>query len=260
MQYYIGIQGVRTGPFSEAEVLEKLSRGEIPADALCWTDGWTDWAPISTFPTSGGARPPALPPFSPGSPVTGHHPQPVPSGPPETSGLAITSLVLGILGFIGGLTAIPAVICGHIACSNIKGSQGTQKGRGLAITGLVLGYMMIALAPIGLMAAMAIPAFQKVRAVSQEKAILNNLRQLDAAAQQYMLENGVHQASYANLVGSGPAHYIRNLTPVAGEDYSSLVIRATDSEISVTTGEGRVITLPLHYTSPNTSFAPVEAR
>ncbi|MEY2880554.1 MAG: hypothetical protein RLZZ15_2934, partial [Verrucomicrobiota bacterium] len=40
---------------------------------------------------------------------------------------------------------------------------------------------------IGLVAAMAIPAFQKVRASSQEKAVLNNLRMLAAAADQFYL-------------------------------------------------------------------------
>jgi type IV pilus assembly protein PilA len=45
---------------------------------------------------------------------------------------------------------------------------------------------------IGLLAAMAIPAFQKVRIASQEKAVLNNARQLASAADQYMMENGVN--------------------------------------------------------------------
>lgn len=91
----------------------------------------------------------------------------------------------------------------------------------------------------GLMAAMAIPAFQKVRATSQEKAIINNLRQLSAAADQHMLETGAAEARYAQIVG--PAKYLRNLTPVAGEDYTQIVVRATDTEISVTTAAGRTV-------------------
>lgn len=97
---------------------------------------------------------------------------------------------------------------------------------------------------VGLLAAMAIPAFQKVRATSQEKTIINNLRQLSAAADQYMLENGVNEARYEQLVGPGPDKYIRSLKPVAGEDYTGLVIRQNDPEISVTTGAGEVVTLP----------------
>jgi len=44
--------------------------------------------------------------------------------------------------------------------------------------------IMIVIVIIGLLAAMAIPAFQKVRSNSQDKAVTNNLRQLAAAADQ----------------------------------------------------------------------------
>ncbi len=256
MQYFIGIQGVQTGPFSEVELSEKLARGAFPAGTLCWTEGWGEWRLVHTvFPAASGLRPPPIPAtaFTPPPPVS---PQPVLSGPPATSGLAITSLILGVLGLLVVLTSIPAVICGHIACSNIKRSNGAQTGRGMAIAGLVLGYLMIAVMPIGLMAAMAIPAFQKVRSTAQEKAIINNLRQLDAAAEQFMLENNTKQAAYSDLVGTGTNHYISNLMTVAGEDYSGLVIRAADREISVTTAQGRVITHLRHYTSTTPSFAP----
>jgi len=94
---------------------------------------------------------------------------------------------------------------------------------------------------VGLMAAMAIPAFQKVRTASQEKAIINNLRQLDAAAQQRMLETGTTVATYAQLVG--PDKYIRTLTPVDGEDYTHMVIRSSDSQLVVTTKSGKVVRL-----------------
>ena len=73
---------------------------------------------------------------------------------------------------------------------------------------------------IGLVAAMAMPAFQKVRTASQEKAVLNNLRQLGAAADQFYLERGVAAASYNDLVG--PKGYVKALIPVAGENYREL--------------------------------------
>ena len=55
-----------------------------------------------------------------------------------------------------------------------------------------------------------------------EKQILNNLRQLTAAADQYFLENGVATVTIDQLVGTGPRHYIKELKPVDGEDYSRL--------------------------------------
>lgn len=73
---------------------------------------------------------------------------------------------------------------------------------------------------VGVLAAMAIPAFQKVRTASQDKAVLNNLRQFAAAGDQFCLERGVATATYADLVG--PAKYIRAMVPVMGEDYRAL--------------------------------------
>lgn len=63
---------------------------------------------------------------------------------PASSGLAIASLVCGICGFILGLTVIPALITGHIALSKIKKSGGIIHGRGMAIAGLILGYITTA--------------------------------------------------------------------------------------------------------------------
>lgn len=94
---------------------------------------------------------------------------------------------------------------------------------------------------IGVMAAMAVPAFQKVRASSQEKAVLNNLRQLGAAADQYYLETGRTSATYDQLVGPTEDHYIREIHPVAGEDYSGMEFKL-GQPLSVTLPDGRVIT------------------
>jgi hypothetical protein len=65
--------------------------------------------------------------------------QPPPSG---TNSMAIAAMVLGVAEFFtAGLTAIPAVICGHIARRQMKLTS--QSGDGLATSGLVLGYMAI---------------------------------------------------------------------------------------------------------------------
>lgn len=83
--------------------------------------------------------------------------------------------------------------------------------------GFTLVEIMIVVVIIGLLAAMAIPAFQKVRSSSQDKAVLNNARQLSAAADQYFLENGVSTVSIGNLVGS--SNYVKAVNTVAGEGY-----------------------------------------
>ena len=76
---------------------------------------------------------------------------------------------------------------------------------------------MIVVVIIGLLAAMAIPAFQKVRQSSEDKAILNNARQLSAAADQYFLENGVSSVASADLVGA--TNYVKAVNTVASETY-----------------------------------------
>jgi competence protein ComGC len=120
---------------------------------------------------------------------------PLPGNAPQskTSALAIWSLVLGILSItcFSILSAIPGVICGHKALSKIKRSGGTLEGRGLAIAGLITGYLGIAWAVfvIPLMLAIAIPNFVKARTTAQANACLNNLRQIDAAANEFALEH-----------------------------------------------------------------------
>jgi len=85
--------------------------------------------------------------------------------------------------------------------------------------GFTLVEIMIVVVIIGLLAAMAIPAFQKVRASSQDKAVLNNLRQLSSAADQYFLEKGVSTVLYEDLVGGTSTHYIKTISTVANETY-----------------------------------------
>lgn len=60
----------------------------------------------------------------------------------RTEPLAIWSLVLSILGFLCGLSAIGGIVCGHLALGAIK-RNGTG-GKGLAVAGLVIGYLFVA--------------------------------------------------------------------------------------------------------------------
>ena len=61
--------------------------------------------------------------------------------------MAIVSLIMGILGWtlLPTIGSIIAVITGHIAKGEIKNSGGTLEGNGMATTGLILGYLALAI-------------------------------------------------------------------------------------------------------------------
>ena len=136
-----------------------------------------------------------------------------PSSPVETCKLATWSLILGILSLVccGPVTAIPAVICGHMALGRIRSSGGALAGEGLAVGGLVVGYIGIV---IGILAvilgiAVAVPAFAKARGTAQNVSCINNLRQIDAAKEQaamaLSLTNGaaVSEAQVSEYIRGG---------------------------------------------------------
>lgn len=94
--------------------------------------------------------------FAPPAPVSPYVRSPFPANPyasalAPTSGLAIGSLVCG-LGF--GITAIPAVILGHMARAEIR--RKGYRGDGMAIAGLVLGYVAIGLWTLAIIALVTI--------------------------------------------------------------------------------------------------------
>ena len=65
---------------------------------------------------------------------------------PPLTGLAVVSLVLGILSLMSALLLIPAVgavIAGHLAIHKIRHAHREMGGHRLAVTGLVMGYISI---------------------------------------------------------------------------------------------------------------------
>ena len=109
---------------------------------------------------------------------------PVPSRDAKTSGLAVASLLLGIL-FLIFPAAILAIILGHISRSQIRGSAGRIKGAGMALAGLILGYAGVAVIPILIIAAIAIPNLLRSKMVANGAAAVGSLRTLHVAATTY---------------------------------------------------------------------------
>jgi hypothetical protein len=91
------------------------------------------------YPQSGYGQPAYGQPGYPQSATSGY----AGSGTGPTNGLAIVSLVLSLLGLFFYITAIGGVICGHIARRQIR--EGHESGDGLALAGLIVGYIVLAL-------------------------------------------------------------------------------------------------------------------
>ena len=135
----------------------------------------TPQAPSRSFPPAGGqgfpqgsdpgyghAQVQSNPQSNPQGPVAGFqqpagYPQPgyqqgVPGwqggagyGGPKTNGLAIAALVCGVVQFFGFwlLGTMPAIVLGHMARKQIR--QRNEQGAGMALAGLILGYVGLAL-------------------------------------------------------------------------------------------------------------------
>jgi hypothetical protein len=72
----------------------------------------------------------------------------------HTNGLAITSLIMGILGFhlLPFIGSILALVFGYRAKGQIERSAGREEGHGLAIAGIVLGWIGVAFVILGVVA------------------------------------------------------------------------------------------------------------
>ena len=144
-QWYYGSAAGQSGPVEEHEIRALIAAGTIVPETLVCRDGMKDWSPMRAVPEFSGQPLAAYPaPY--------HAPFPGAAGYPvipviPNSGLAIASMVCGIVGictcYFAIFLGIPAVICGHMALSQINNSQLPMGGRGMAIAGLVLGYLEI---------------------------------------------------------------------------------------------------------------------
>jgi type IV pilus assembly protein PilA len=132
------------------------------------------------------------------------------SGPQETSGKATASLICGILAYmiLPFLAAIPAIILGHLALSDIKKRAGQLKGNGIAIAGMVMGYAQVVLLPVILIiAAIAIPNLLRSRMAANEASAVGTLRNYNIAMVTY--------ASKCQNIGFPGS--VQNLGPGSGD-------------------------------------------
>ena len=105
-------------------------------------------------------------------PPTGYAPA---AGPLKTS-MAVTALVLGIMGFVicPVVGSIAAIITGIIALNRTSAEPRRYGGRGMAIGGIVCGGMGLLLTPM--MAAIMLPSLSRARELSKRLVCASNLK------------------------------------------------------------------------------------
>jgi hypothetical protein len=129
-----------------------------------------------------------------------------PAAPGVTSGKAVISLILGVLSFCAlFLAGLPAALFGFLALNDIKKGRGRVKGKGLAITGLVLGLvgtlMTCACVPLGVL---LWPAVQNVAEARDRVQSRNNLKQMALAMHNYHDVHGHFPAAALRAPGAQP--------------------------------------------------------
>ena len=103
--------------------------------------------------------------------------------------------------------------------------------------GFTLVEILIVVVIIGLLAVMAIPAFQKVHEAQQREAITKNLRALASGAHKYFQDNNLTTVDTADLIGN--EEYVQSFEQVVDETYTSPIttdlteLKAVGSEVSV---------------------------
>ena len=136
----IGADNRAHGPEDAAAVCRWIREGRASHRTMARRTGEESWRPLSTFPEWTG-------------PLRG---QPLPPGqPPPASGMAVASLVLGIVALVffplGLMLGVPAVMCGHAGWGAIRTEPELVGGKGMVVAGLITGYLGIVIGSLSLL-------------------------------------------------------------------------------------------------------------
>jgi hypothetical protein len=185
MYKIIGADGKEYGPVTLDQLRQWIAEGRANAQTKIRPEGATDFKPASELPELAGLFAAAQGALRPSPSIIAPL---IPSEPEKA--LAVTSLVLGVLSFLcflGPLTGIPAIICGHIARSRSKRLPSQYGGAGMALGGLTLGYASFLY--IFLLAAMILPALARAKERAQTINCTNNMKQIGVAFRTWAIDH-----------------------------------------------------------------------
>ncbi len=158
---------------------------------------------------------------------------PPPLPPPETSGKSIASLIFGFFSILFP-AAILAIIFGHLSLSEIGKSAGRIKGKGMAVAGLVMGYLGISFIPILIIAAIAIPNLLRARIAANESSAVGSVRTLVTAEITYATEHpktgyacslsDLHELIDSQLAGGQKSGYVFEITGCTPDPTNGTII------------------------------------
>jgi prepilin-type processing-associated H-X9-DG protein len=234
MYRVIGADQKEYGPVNADQIRQWIATGRANASTKVQAEGSTEWKPLSELPEFADALSTSNPP-----PPFSAAPQPANVQAPQTSGMAITSLVLGILAFLTcGLTGLPGLVLGIIALSRIKKSQGRLSGNGLAIAGICTSALFLLMLPI--LAGMLLPALAKAKQRAQTIQCVNNLKQLGIAVRIYSGDNKDQYPPAANwcdaiFTNVGSSNVFRcpgDLQQTCGYSFNSKLSGLKENEIN----------------------------
>jgi len=208
MYKIIGTDQKEYGPVSSDQIQQWITQGRVNAQTKAQSDSG-EWKALGDFPEFASLFGPAVPPMAASAPAY----IPPSARPLPTSGLAIASLVLGILGiFSCGFTALIGLILGIVSMGQVRKSNGTMGGGGIALAGTVVSAVFLLFTiPFG--AAMFLPALSAAKARALTIQCENNMRQISLAARMYSAEHDDHFPG-ANNWCEALKQYVPNSTQV----------------------------------------------
>jgi hypothetical protein len=178
MYRVLGADGKEYGPINDEVLRQWITQGRANAQTKVRAEGGTEWQTLAMVPEFEAvfAAAPGGPPPLPATPVK-----------VKTSGMAIASLVLGILGLCG-ITALVGLVLGIISLVKINRSGGRLSGQGLAIAGICVSGLMLFFS-IPFMAALTLPALARASQKAQRINCVNNMKQLALAVRIYAVDH-----------------------------------------------------------------------